>query len=62
MPLILPACVLSIKQITQGLGNMSTNITIYSPILINVSTNHDMRFNSAPSAQFCFLLLFSAYN
>lgn len=32
--------VYSIKQITLGLGNMTTVITIYSPILITVGTNH----------------------
>lgn len=32
--------VYSIKQITLGLGNMTTDITIYSPILITVGTNH----------------------
>lgn len=39
--------VYSIKQITLGPGNMTTNITIYSFILISVSTNH-----SAPTAPF----------
>lgn len=51
--------VYSIKQITLGMGNMTTNITIYSLILINVSTNHNMclialpLLQSAPASAFC---------
>lgn len=42
--------VYSIKQITLGLGNMTTNITIYSLLLINVSTNHYIRLIALQSA------------
>lgn len=40
--------VYSIKYITPGISNMTTNITIYSLILISVSANHSVHLTALP--------------
>lgn len=52
-------CILSNRS-HKGLGNMSTDITIYSPILISVSTHYDVGLIVLPLLHsffcFCFVL------
>lgn len=50
--------VYSIKQITLGPGNMTTNITIYSLILISVSTNHNISLMVLPPLHSAFASVF----
>jgi len=48
IPLISSAGVYSIKRITPGLGNTTTNITIYSLVLISVGTNRHVSLTGLP--------------